>query len=234
MGLRKIIRLFNKGNCCVFGLRGTGKDILFGNVIARRKEQYISNLDYGNQYNRFVFDLVDLKNTYKNFLTGNVNQYVWDFPPNTDIYLSDCGVYFPSQYNGELNKQYPSVPNYQALSRQVCKNNFHFNAQNLNRVWDKIREQSDIYIMCRSCKVIFGICFLRYRLYEKYQSAVDRVAPCRIRVPLFANKEVKLNARMYVDKFVNQYGIIKSGFAIFKNKSKHNTYYFGDLLKEGK
>ena len=159
MRFKKVLKLFEKGNVCVSGLRGTGKDVLFGNVIGRRrKEAYISNLDYGG--NRFPFELKKLDlagNTYKNFIAGNVKNYVFPYPLGTDVYISDAGVYFPAQHFVELNRSYDSFVAYQALSRQVSHNNVHFNAQNLNRVWDKIREQSDIYINCQWCKVLPNI-----------------------------------------------------------------------------
>ena len=45
MRFKRIIRYFKRGNVCVTGLRGTGKDLLMGNVIARRKKNYVSNLN---------------------------------------------------------------------------------------------------------------------------------------------------------------------------------------------
>ena len=38
----KVVKMFKKGSVCVSGLRGTGKDVIMGNVIARRKKPYIS------------------------------------------------------------------------------------------------------------------------------------------------------------------------------------------------
>ena len=29
------------------------------------------------------------------------------YPDGTDIYLSDAGIYFPSQFCSELNREYP-------------------------------------------------------------------------------------------------------------------------------
>ena len=54
MGIRKIIKLFENGNVNVTGLRGTGKDVLFSNVIARRKSKYISNVDYNCKNKRIT------------------------------------------------------------------------------------------------------------------------------------------------------------------------------------
>lgn len=235
--MRKLIKLFKSGNVCVTGLRGSGKDILFGNVIARRKKPYISNLQYTKNalYQKLDFQLLDCgKNCYDNFLNDSVNYYEFPYLPGSDVYISDIGVYLPSQYCNQLNNKYPYLPVYQALSRQVSHNNVHFNVQNLNRAWDKMREQSDIYIMCNWCHVIFGFVVQKITIYDKYQSCIDRVPPCRIQIPLFAKKEVKMNARLYVDKYICSYGSIRSRILIYKNRSQHDTYYFEKLLKEGK
>lgn len=233
MRFKKIVKLFKKGNVCVCGLRGRGKDVLFGNVVNRRKGAYISNLNYGGAYYPLEINKLDIgSNTFSNFLEGNVKNYTFPYPLGSDVYISDAGVYFPSQHCSELNRKYDSLVCYQALSRQVSHNNVHFNAQNLNRVWDKIREQSDIYILCNWCFVFLGFVFQKVTLYDKYQSAVDRVKPCRVKVPFF-NKEAKVQARIYRDNFTNTHGKVSSRLLFYRNKSKHDTYYFQRLLTKG-
>lgn len=238
MRFRHIIKLFRDGNVCVCGLRGTGKDVLMGNVIARRKKPYVSNLDYTNGKNYQVLDFQKLDmgcNTYKDLISGNVKYYEYPYEQGSDVYISDAGVYMPAQYCNELNRDFKHLPIYFALSRQVSHNNIHVNVQHLARVWDKVREQSDIYIRCRKCIVIFGkIVFQKITLYDKYQSCLDRVEPCRITVPMMAKREVKQNAQIYLDKFRNTYGRIRTRLLIYVNKSKHDTYYFEKLFKEGK
>lgn len=237
MNFKRVVQLFRKGNVCVCGLRGTGKDVLMGNVIARRKEKYVSNMDYTQDEQRQILDFSKLdigQNTYKNLIEGNVNYYEYPYEIGSDVYVSDAGIYMPAHYCNELNKLYPYLPTYFALSRQVSHNNFHINVQHLPRAWDKIREQSDLYIRCRYCYVIFGVVIQGITLYDKYQSCADRVKPCVIRVPFMAKKEVKLQARMYIDKFRNTYGSISNRFLIYRNRSKHDTYYFEKLFKGGK
>lgn len=237
MNFKRIVKMFELGNVCVCGLRGTGKDVLTGNVIVRRNKPYVSNLDYTNgvQHHKLSFSNLEMgRNTYKQLIDGDVKYYEYPYPSGSDVYVSDAGIYLPSQYCNELNKYYPFLPTYFALSRQVSHNNFHVNVQHLGRVWDKIREQSDLYIRCRSCVFLFGkIVFQRITIYDKYESALNRVKPCRITVPLFASKEVKLNARMYRDKFYNTYGDVKNHFLLYINKSNHDTYYFEKLFKNG-
>ena len=235
MSLRKIIKMFKKGNVCVTGLRGTGKDVLFGNVISRRKEPYISNLDYGGNYYELDLKKLDIGSNYSEFITNSVHYYEFPYPLGTDVYISDVGVYFPSQYTNKLNNQYEGLVYYQALSRQVSHNNVHINVQNLNRAWDKIREQSDMYIRCIWCKILFGIVFQKVIVYDKYQSCLDRVGVCRVKKPnIFMSKNARLERELYIDKFENSYGKIKSMFLIYKHRSSHDTYYFEKLLKGGK
>lgn len=257
MRFDNIVRTFESGNVCVCGLRGTGKDVLMGNVIARRAKPYVSNLDYtkGKNHQVLDFDKINVgENTYKNLLSGDIKYYCFPYEQGSDIYISDAGIYLPAQYCNELNKQYPYLPTYFALSRQVSHNNVHVNVQHLGRVWDKIREQSDLYIRCRFCWIPFGkliyklnqkpkfqwldkiplLVLQKITFYDKYQSCLDRVEPCRISVPVMAKKEVKLNAQMYLDKFRNTYGTIRNRLLIYWNKSDHDTYYFEKLFLGGK
>ena len=230
-------RLFEQGNVCVVGLRGTGKDVLFGNVIARRKQTYVSNLDYNcddSQFLQLDFSKLDMGcNSYLNFIRGDVNFYEFPYPLGSDVYISDVGVYLPAQYCNELNRLFPYLPTYFALSRQVSHNNVHFNVQNLNRAWDKIREQSNVYIHCRKCIIFCGFVFHWIRYYDKFQSCVDRVQPCRVRTPLF-NKEARIQAQIYRDNFFNLHGTVRNRFLIYRHRSGHDTYYFEKLLKGGK
>lgn len=228
---KKVYKLFFEGNVCVTGLRGTGKDLLFGNVISRRGEPYVSNLDYGGEFHLADFSKLDCGgNVYTDFLSKEVKPYVYPYPLGSDVYVSDAGIYFPSQYCSQLNNKFGSIATYQALSRQVSHNNFHINTQNLNRVWDKIREQSDIYIRCRKCVYLFGWVFQSVTLYDKAQSCIDRVRPCRVKVPLF-NKQAKMNAQIYQDQFYNTHGLVRDKLLFYRNRSGHDTYYFEKMMK---
>lgn len=225
--------MFKNENVCVTGLKGTGKDVLFGNVIARRDEPYCSNLNYGGDCIPFKLDdYMVSNNTYKDLLDDNVSYYEYPHAEGTDLYISDAGVYFPSQYCGELNKMYSSIPLTMALSRQLAKFNVHFNTQNLNRVWDKIREQSGVYIRCRKVWFIGSLVIQFVTIYDKAESCIARVKPCRVRVPLF-NKEAKIHANIYRDNFFNTHGLVENHVLIYINKSSHDTYYFKEIFKKG-
>lgn len=230
--IKYITKLFDKGNVSVCGLRGCGKDLLFGNVIHRRKLKYCSNLDYGGNYIPFDYKDFDTHNTFSNFVTGNIINYTYPHGYNTDLYLSDCGIYFPSQYQNELIKLFKSFPCYMALSRQLSRNNVHTNSQSLGRVWDKIREQSDIYIRCNKCIYIKGLNLVIQNLtiYDKYESALNSVKPCRVKMPLICSSKNRLMYRMYIDNFENNHGKIDNFTIVYFNRSKHDTYYFEKLL----
>lgn len=232
MRFRKIVRMFERGSVCVFGVRGAGKDLLMSNVIARRALPYVSNVPYGGEQFPLDFDLIDCgRNTYTDFLAGEVNAYDFPYPDGTDIYLSDAGVYLPSQYCGEINKRYPYIATFQALSRHLGQSNFHFNAQSLNRVYDKVREQSEQYILCNWCRVIFGFVIQRVTIYDKYDSAVAKVKPCRIRKPLIClSAERRERIAMYLDDFYNKHGSVRSALLIYRHKGTYDTRYFKTFL----
>lgn len=232
----KIVKQFDYGSCCVTGMRGSGKDMLVSNVVARRDLPYVSNVEYKYsskcyEFYPFEYDKINVNNRFENFVSGKVNNYIYPYPDGTDIYISDVGVYLPSQYCNELNKVYPSLPVFVALSRHLGLSNMHFNVQNLNRAWDKIREMSETYYYCRSCKVLFGkIVIQKITEYDKAQSCQDRVKPCKISVPLFANRQTKEQIKMYREKFFNQYGKVKNHILVYVNKSSYDTRHFKKVL----
>lgn len=233
MRFKKIIRLFEDGNVSVSGLRGRGKDMLMANVVVRRKLPYISNVNYGGEWISFDPAAIDLNgNTYKNFLSGKINPYKYPYRDGIDFYLSDAGVYYPSQYCSELNKEYKQIPGFAALTRHLGKCNFHYNAQNLNRVWDKIREQSDTYICCRRCKVIFGIVFQVVRIYEKYDSCISQVPPFPVPRPLL-NRDRKLSWDLANANYQCSHGKITAGLLIYRNRSTYDTRIFKSILEGG-
>lgn len=239
---KSIVKMFDKGNVCVCGLRGDGKDMLMSNVACRRKLPYISNVDYGG--GKFAdggffipLNFVDIScgfNTYKDFISGEPHYYKFPYPDGTDVYLSDLGVYFPSQYCNELNRDYKFIPVYMALSRHLAAGNVHFNVQNLNRAWDKIREQSDQYILCRWCHVFFGkIVFQKVRIYELYDSCLRRIPPFRLSRPFLGGVRVD-SWRQEKERYEQNYGVVKEKLLIYFNKSSYDTRIFKTILEGGK
>lgn len=235
LGLRPMVKIFENGNTCVTGLRGKGKDLLQGNVIVRRNLPYVSNVEYGGVCLPFDYDSIDVGgNIYTNFIKGDIKHYEYPYEDGTDVYLSDAGVYFPAQYCSELNRHYGQMAVFQALSRHLGLCNFHVNTQALNRVWDKIREQCDQYILCTWCKYFHGLVFQLVRVYDTYEAAVHKVKPFRVRLPLFANREMRLHHNMEKDRYEQQYGVVKTYFLVYRNKSSYDTRRFKAILREGK
>lgn len=234
MLIRKIVRLFEDGNVCVCGLRGRGKDLLMANVAVRRKKEYVCNVDYGGIHHHYVpMDYDCGGNTYENFISGKVCKYVYPWPDGTDIYISDAGVYFPAQECKALNKQYGYFATFMALSRHLGDCNVHFNVQNLNRVWDKIREQSDCYIMVNGCIVLFGkIVLQKVTLYELYDSALKRVPPFRLSKP-FLNRDRIFQWEIQKSQYNIAHGSIQRKLLIYWHKSDYNTRFFKEVLENG-
>lgn len=231
MNIKKIIKMFKRGNCCVTGLRGTGKDLLMANVVIRRKKWYLSNVNYGGKYIPLDFNDLDVGNSYDNFISNKINKFLYPYE-GADVYVSDSGIYFPSQYSSQLDKKYEGLSQFQALSRHLGNSNFHINTQSLNRIWNKIREQSDKYIRCNWCRVLFGnLVIQKVTIYEKYQSCLDNVHPNRIKAPnILCDKSVRQQYQFYVDNFNNQHGKIKSYLLIYINKSNYDSRRFKTLL----
>ena len=235
MRFKKIIKMFESGNVSVCGLRGTGKDLLMSNVVIRRKLPYVCNIDYGDAHIPFSYeDLSCGNNQYTNFISGDVSQYEYPYPDGTDVYLSDAGIYFPSQFCSELNRKFPYMSVFQAISRHVGDCNFHFNAQNLNRVWDKIREQSDLYIMCRGCIYFHGLVLQSVTIYDRYQSAVDRQRPLRLPRPILSNKETRMMRKIQLAQYEATHGKIRDAILVYFNRSNYDTRQFRQILSEGR
>lgn len=238
MNLKRLYkRTFKKGNVCVTGLRGCGKDMLFANVTARCTKDYISNIDYQNKstYHEFAPSALRIGNTYENFINQEVNRFTYPYQQNVDYYLSDVGVYFPSQYNGDLNKRYADIPTFMALSRHIADCNVHINVQNLNRAWDKIREQSDTYIRCIKCYVIGKLVIQTVIVYDQYDACLKRVDPfCPLRAPLLsmgsARAMYKVKNEELLRSFKERNGSVRRYTLIYFNKSNYNTRQFAEML----
>lgn len=242
--MQRILKLFNDGNVCVYGLRGRGKDLLMSNVAIRRKKPYVSNVDYGGQFLPLELDKLDCGgNTFREFINGTVKKYSYPYPDGTDVYVSDAGVYFPSQYNGQLDKEYPYLATFQALSRHIGLSNFHTNAQSLSRVWLKIREQSDTYLQCLGCLYIpltkvfpwaQDVVYQKVRVYEKYETAVQGVLPFKVHAPLLASPQTRTMVDLQRQQHASTYGRIRTFYLCYFNKSTYDTRHYKEVLKNGK
>ena len=231
---RHIIKLFNKGNVCVCGMMGSGKDVLFGNVIARIGRPYISNLDYGGD--RIVFKpwMLNFNNDWRNLMEGNIQYYEHIFPDRINYYLSDWGIYAPAHEHGPISRDYPFIATSMAMMRQVAGGWFHANCQVPNRMYDKCREQFDTYLLCKWCKIFFKKIVVQYVVeYERYQSCVDRVPVFPLRRPLINPNRLQLY-EIQKANYLIAHGKVKPHFLIYWNRSKHNTRGFKEKFASAK
>lgn len=169
---------FKRCNVCVFGKKGTGKDLLFAHVIYLRKDFCYSNLKYNDDMEVIELGEINLgDNTFKKLLQGNITKLKRRFEVGKDIYISDAGIYFPSQYNSLLDELYPSVPIFAALSRQIGQHNIHLNTQELIRPWNKLREQADSYINVLKTEFKGNRAYIHTITYSHYNSADKGILP---------------------------------------------------------
>lgn len=240
----KLIKTYyEKGDVCVVGEKGAGKDMFTANIIARRKLDYVSNTEYQRKgkipLKRYALDFAALDvggNTYKEFISGDVKYYEYPYPIGCDVYISDVGVYLPSQYCNELNRDYKNLATLCALSRQLGFR-IHTNCQNIGRIYDKIREQSRTYITALGCKVIpigkTQLVIQKIRISEKYESCANNVP--MLKLPWYVKiGSDRTMAMLYKLNYQIQHGKITEHTLIYFNKSNYNTNIFKDMLKEGK
>lgn len=181
LACERLKKRFDKGNVIVFGNKGKGKDLVFQWIINQRKKPYFSNIDYGGDYTSIKLSEIDVGNNFNNFINEDINKIEKrEDMEGKDIYISDCGVYLPSQFDTTLHKTYKGLPIYYALSRHLYSNNIHTNVQNLEREWKALRELGDTFIWCKNTINIFGILITEIYIYEKYETALNRTLPLEV------------------------------------------------------
>ena len=227
MTKKDILTRFKTGNVIVSGRKGYGKDVLFQYVINCRKDSYFSNLDYGNDFNSISPRDLELKpNDYNHFIKGEIQLVQKNGAlEGKDIYLSDSGVYLPSQFDSTIQKTYPSLSIFFALNRHLYNNGMHLNAQRLDRIFKSLREQADSYILIRKrvIKLPFFL-VLRTTTYDKYDSALQELQPVNARM---FNKYSKAEMDLYKAK----HGLIRNGLLIVRKKSLHyDSRAFHEIL----
>lgn len=227
---RELIQRFKNGNVIVFGRKGCGKDLIFNYVIHQRnkhKEPYMSNIDYGLNGNVEPLTTLELgNNTYENFINNEVIKQ--EYKPErekVDYYISDSGIFLPSQYNTLLDKKYKSLPIYYALSRHLYDSNVHANTQALSRIWIKLREQADSYIHAVRTYKILGLLITKYTIYDKYTTAEQEIKP--ININIFSNKLKKTKA----EEMTAINGTISQSFIIQRKRGiSYDTRHFKKVV----
>lgn len=227
--VKEMIKEFKRSNVIVFGKKGTGKDLVFNYVINKRKETYYSNIDYGGDYNYIETGQLTTGNSYLDFIQDDIKVIEKDdLREGKDIYLSDCGIILPSQYDSSLHKIFPSFSSYYALSRHLYNSNVHCNTQALSRVWKALREQADYYVNTRYTIKLFGLLITKVYTYDNYPSAEKNIRPYKLKKGLNDR-----TAQELYQEFESVNGVIKSMYVIQKAKNiKYDTrayhaYIFG-------
>lgn len=223
-----ILSAFRGGNVIVFGRKGKGKDLLFQYVInQRKKEHYYSNLNYGGDFTYIEPRELELpKNSYENFINNDIKKVEKNTNlEKADIYFSDAGIIFPSQYDNKLHKTYPSFTITYALSRQLYANNIHCNTQSLDRVWKALREQADSYFLIRKKLIMPFYIKLTIVYYERYNTAKNEKLP--FKKTLAMGKQAKALKK----QFDAENGeIYQFNLRILKKSIKYNTRAYHDII----
>lgn len=226
---KEIIRNFKKCNVIVDGKKGSGKDLIFQEVIRKRNDFYYSNIDYGykGRLINISKDLSVYPNTYKEFILNKVDKVDRKLYEKKDVYISDGGIFLPSHMDSVLHKSFPSFPILYALSRHLYANNIHVNVQNFNRLWKALREQADYFIHVKKTIKLPLFLFVRATTYDKYESAVRYLEPVKTRM---FNKYSKAE----IDIYNATYGEIKAGWIIIRKKDiKYDTRAFEKIVLKG-
>ena len=169
---------FDNFDVAVYGLRGSGKDVIFAHAINLHAKKHYSNLRYNSQTE--VRDIRELNvggNSYEDFINGTTKKFVPNFEENFHFYISDAGVYLGCQFNRELCANYGELPIHLALRRHLYDSHLHTNSQALNRPWDKIREQQGTFIHCLGTVNYGDFLIVSVITYSKYESALECLPP---------------------------------------------------------
>lgn len=236
---------------------------------------YLSNINYG--YGARVIDLNELKLydlnsfdhvkdpirpgvilkryhllTYKDIIDGSYKKM--NIPKNEmfeglDLYLSDVQLGLPNTEFNTLDKLYPWLPVFFALSGHLYNMNIIINSQEFDRPWSKLRGQQDLYI--RAVKTIpvnksfiqrrvwswlpfvHKYLFVSLRIYEERQSAENNTLPFSAKGILNEGfKDIQLSpGQATKEQYEATYGMIRE-FVIFikQDTIKYDTRIFHKYL----
>lgn len=229
---KDILTTFENGNVIVFGLKGCGKDLIFNYAINNRNENCYSNIQYNESLCTIkpISDFSVEPNTFENVLNNNVVKCKKTNKEKTDYYISDGGIYLPSQYSNTLCKKYPSLPIYYALSRHLTNSNIHINSQYLGRVWDKLREQAAYYILAKKSIKIFNWIITYYNIYDTYATALAKEDKIKNSALI-----TRAETRARIEEQAAKSGMIKSGFIIQNIKNiNYDSRYFHQVFYNSK
>ena len=161
---------------------------------------YLSLTDYG--YGCKIVKLTDFELFNQlNKKDLNYNDFINDIPisckkndffEGKQLIISEAQLGLPNTESNALDKKYPWLPVFVALSRHLYNMNIIINSQEFDRPWIKVRNQQDLYIRCLSTFPRGGSFFSRIspfipilrkyvittiRVYNERQSAENNLLP---------------------------------------------------------
>lgn len=240
-------------NLFIFGVKGAGKDLLMqsGIYFNRKNYKFLSNMDFGYSCTK-IDDLTEVfslgNNTFRTLVDGKPEIIEKkEFMEGKVFVLSDASIYFPSHEDTALKKQYPSYPLFYAISRHLYNMPFIVNTQVNGRLWKSLREQvQDGYVQAlytlgkresflwNSIPILNKYLFVKYRYYEKEESAVNGLLPFRkiAIVNKISDKTVYMtSAGATQEQYNAAHGKIKEGFVIINKKHiKYDNRHFHKLF----
>lgn len=225
---KRLLRLFKTGSNMTIGFKGCGKDLCFQKIIAKTKTKVYANIDYG--FGTEVRPIKDINvgdNTFLNFLNDDVQPFDTNLRQNIPFFISDGGIFLPSQEDNVLTKKYKGLPIACAISRHIWNNQIHVNVQRIGRLWIKLREQQDWFLkaigVVNLTKIHLGI-FAKYRYYQKYESAEAGILPLRISANSILTKQEVSERKK---EFDSMNGVIYEFWIWVSNKElKYDSRYF--------
>lgn len=237
-------------------------DLSYKNKKTKTLEQYIKSYYYANPNYLSTISygygcrLVSV-NEFRLFKDAEYKQEIThhDFVMGSDIFqkknksfegkmliIPEAQIYFPASMYQALVKKYPSFPIFVATSGHSYDMNIIVNSQVMGHVWDKIRDQSDIYIRAIKTfpkkdtfikKYHDYIPFIRRKLfttliiYDKYESAEKQVLPFNPKLGIKDRSLIKAEK----EKYRVENGSIKL-LRTYINKEyiQYDTRHFHDVI----
>ena len=216
-GKAALLECFENFNTCVFGLRGKGKDIIFNKIINARNEPCYATIPYNEELciettlNKFSVS----PNTFESIVDDNITIIKKELKENTDLYISDAGNLLPAQNSPKLVKKYPGFPAFYSLSRHLYNMNIHYNTQDLNRVWNLLREQTGRWVKAVKTSSIGPFLITSFIVYDRRASAESEMLPFKTSIFNSEAKALKMD-------FEAKHGSVKA-YRIIQLKS--HIYY---------
>lgn len=233
---KMLLTAFRAGNVCVAGCKGTGKDMLFYNVIRLREkenEPHAGNIFYNPRTKiRPIKHYRLYNNTTLNFIDNDFKPEIKRFQEKEDYYISDCGLALPAWQRQRLEKDFPTFPIVYALSRQLADFNIHANAQVYGLIWDKLRNQANYFITCLHCKVVGRLVRQEFIIYSRQQSAEENIMPFIVRKNFLGIKNRNdlataqlFNAKNGYIERLTTYFILPKNEEMYDTRQYHKTLY---------